>query len=87
MNWIDIFGHFAYVSMIIGQIFITRKQAKGFLLRIAGGVVWILLGGFLGLSSIIVWSAVFTAIDIWSFWKWTSERDTEYMKTMIKDVP
>jgi len=83
MNWIDIFGHFAYASLIAGQILITRKQAKGFILRIFGSLVWVLLGGFLGLSSVIVWSAVFAAVDIYGFWNWMKNRDIEYTKTMI----
>jgi len=87
MDWVDISGHLAYIMMIIGQLFITKKQAKGFIFRIIGGVIWVLLGGFLSMSSIIIWSAVFAGVDIYGFWKWMQNRDTKYMKTMIKEVP
>lgn len=83
MTPIDIAGHIAYIFMIVGQIFIANKSVKGFVLRVLGGIIWIILGGFLGLSSIILWSAVFCLVDIWGFYRWMQQRDTEYLHSMI----
>lgn len=72
MSEIDIVGHIAYALMIIGHLFVTKKHAKGFIFRIVGGIIWMLLGALLGLTSIIFWSAVFAGVDClgwYRFWK------------------
>ncbi len=77
MDYLDIAGHIAYILMIIGHIFITKKKAYGFVLRVVGGVIWVLIGGFLSMSSIIVWSGVFAAVDIWGYIKWVQTNENK----------
>lgn len=65
MSCIDLVGHVAYVLSIYGTVLIGRGSRSGWGFRIACDVLWIGLGVVIGLSSIIVWSVVFAAADVY----------------------
>lgn len=66
MNAVDLLGHFAYVLLCLGTVLIAKYPGKnaGWLLRAAGDGMWVGLGFYLGLTSCVVWGALFTAIDL-----------------------
>jgi len=70
MEIIDILGHLFYIFLVGGTILVARKKAVGFLLRASGGAGWLVLGIIMGYTSIWFWSAVFTCIDLYGWWKW-----------------
>ncbi len=67
----DVLGHVATIFLIMGLVFVGRKNHIGWLLRIVGEVLWIALGMHMGMTSIWVWGIVFTAISYhhWRNWK------------------
>ena len=71
----DLVGHFGYLFLMAGQFLVSKNKTLGWTLRCSGDVVWIVLGTLLGMSSIIVWSAVFLGLDLngWRLWR---SRDT-----------
>ncbi len=70
---VDLFGHLAYVGLVLGHVLVARKQRVGFLARALGGLCWAVLGIHLGLSSIVIWSLVFVGIDLYGWRRWTAQ--------------
>ncbi|MCI0562657.1 MAG: hypothetical protein MN733_29610 [Nitrososphaera sp.] len=68
---IDIWGHVGYLSMFIGMVMISTKNANGWLLRLCGEFVWVVLGFVLGFTSLWTWGLLFMGVDIsaWHLWK------------------
>jgi hypothetical protein len=67
---IDAFGHIAYSLIGAGMVMLARNNPVGWLVRLAGEFIWVVLGFFLGLSSVWLWGIVFMAIDTVGFYKW-----------------
>jgi hypothetical protein len=67
---IDIFGHIGYAFLLFGTLAISRKNKLGWLFRVIGESIWIVLGFFLGLTSIYVWGIIFLCIDAYGFNQW-----------------
>ena len=61
---IDLFGHLSYAVLIVGTWFAAKGPRIGWYLRMAGDFGWIILGGFMGMTSIILWSLVFFWVDL-----------------------
>lgn len=71
---IDIAGHAAYLALICGQFAVARKRRWGWVVRVVGSLVWAVLGWFLGLSSVVLWSLAFAAIDTYGWWRRRNEQ-------------
>lgn len=72
---IDLLGHIGYVFLILGQWLLTKKSAAGWLVRLGGQAIWIVLGILLGLTSCVIWGIVFVVLDIQGYKEW--KRDGE----------
>jgi hypothetical protein len=67
---LDLTGHIAYALILSGQLLVARKIRNGWLLRIAGVLIWVILGFILGLSSIWLWSIFFLICDFYGWKRW-----------------
>lgn len=67
---IDIAGHLGYALVMVGVFLLSRHQVLGWLFRCAGEVVWLVVGVYMGMSSIVVWGVVFVLMDLYGFWSW-----------------
>lgn len=70
METVDILGHIAYIFILVGMILLTQKYAFGFAFRFLGELGWVLIGFYLGLSSIWFWGILFMVTDSYGFWNW-----------------
>ena len=77
MAGLDILGHVFYIWLVAGQILVARKSKWGFLFRAAGGLGWFALGVAMGMTSIWIWSMIFSSIDMYGFWKWRMNENIE----------
>lgn len=69
---IDLIGHVGYVLLLLGSILIGHKHPTGWLLRLAGQLIWVGLGTAMGMSSIWVWGIAFVIIDYMNWRKWNA---------------
>ena len=67
---LDALGHLGYVFLFLGIGLLAVKERSGFIFRLIGEGIWIVVGFALGMSSIVVWGFVFCAIDVWGYRKW-----------------
>lgn len=70
---VDFIGHFAYLLSVVGTIYVSKKEKNGFLARIIADSIWCLIGLYLNLSSIFLWSIVFLIVDIRGYKKWIDD--------------
>ena len=72
----DLIGHLAYITILLGTRLLHKKNLHGWLFRVAGDIIWAILGLYLGLSSVWFWSSIFAINDMWGFmsWKRTKEK-------------
>lgn len=71
MTLVDAFGHAAYALVVLGQLFIARKNKKGFVARVIGEAVLLYIGYLLSMSHIMVWCGVFIIMDLYGLWNWS----------------
>lgn len=71
MPW-DALGHLGYLLIFAGTALIARERAAGWLLRLAGEAMWLLIGlfGNTGLASIWVWGIAGMLVDSYGFYRW-----------------
>jgi hypothetical protein len=81
---VDLLGHLGYLFLVVGHLAIARKMRFGFLFRVVGGLLWAGIGYYMGLSSILVWSFLFSCIDLYGWRKW---RETRISKGEGQGVP
>jgi len=70
----NLFGHIAYIFIVIGMILLSYKRWEGWLFRFVGEFVWMFIGLYLGMSSIWFWGLVFILIDLYGAILWKSGR-------------
>ncbi len=86
MSWIDAVGHVAYFLIFVGVLLVGRKLPSGWLLYIAGDLLWLYLGWEMHYTSIMLWQAIFLvqALYNWNLWRkdkvnpwrdWTKEKE------------
>jgi hypothetical protein len=66
----DILGHAGYISIITGLVLLARQNKWGWLCRMFGDVIWLIVGILTGMTSLWFWGFFFLGIDIWGFRKW-----------------
>ena len=76
--WVDLAGHICELALILGMFAIAKGFSAGWVMRIAGSTGWILVALVLArdgivLTSLMVWPAMFIAIDLFGYRKWTEE--------------
>lgn len=67
---IDVLGHIGYILLVTGTILISCNRTSGWLFRLVGSLVWIVLGFHLRLSSVVFWGIVFAGIEARGFITW-----------------
>lgn len=67
---IDFTGHIGYLFILVGMVLISKKNIYGWLFRFVGETIWMVLGFYLELSSVVFWGMIFMVIDIYGFKKW-----------------
>ena len=80
MNLVDTLGHVFYLFLFIGMLGIAFNRRVGWWFRITGELGWGVLGAILGLSSIVIWSIIFAAVDILGLYRWTMKEYDENLK-------
>ena len=73
MTAVDIAGHIAYALITSGTLLLWFKSKRGFFLRMCGGTVWVAIGFKIGLSSIVLWSAILVVIDVIGYLYWQAQ--------------
>lgn len=70
MLFVDLLGHLAYASSMLGLFLIGKKKPIGWAFRIIGDAIWLYLGIVLSLSSIYMWEFIFItqAVYFWLYW-------------------
>lgn len=76
LNSYDAFGHIAYLFIIAGMIHLTLKLRIGWIMRLIGELMWVVLGFLMGYTSIWLWGSVFVLIDLYGFIKWKENNET-----------
>lgn len=66
-DWI---GHVGYALVFLGTLALAQKLVIGWVLRIIGALIWIILGVFLGMTSIWFWEAAFILVDVYGLCNW-----------------
>lgn len=64
---IDFLGHVMYAVLILGTWLAGKGYRIGWLIRMGGDCGWLILGSLMGMTSIVVWSAVFYCVDAVAF--------------------
>ncbi len=64
----DAWGHVGYVFLIAGTWVVVKRPTAGWLLRVAGSVVWLGVGVAIDMPSIWLWSVVFAGLDLRGAW-------------------
>ena len=73
-NCIDALGHVGYLLITAGMLAIGYNKMSGWLLRIAGEVIWLAIGFMTELSSIWFWGIIFIFIDLKMFVLWRKRK-------------
>lgn len=66
----DFAGHLAYIALCVGLILLGREDRRGFPLRAAGELTWVVLGWQIGASSIVTWGLVFVVVEAYGWRRW-----------------
>jgi hypothetical protein len=53
---------------------IVRKRPAGWIWRFQGELIWVILGVYLGLTSIWMWGTLFLIMDVIGYYKWRKEQ-------------
>ena len=70
---IDFLGHVAYFFILLGTYLISKKKVYGWVVKIIGDIIWLILGIYLGLSSIWVWEFGFIITALYAIKSWNKE--------------
>lgn len=69
---IDVLGGVFYACLLCGTYLLGMKKWYGWPMRVAGDIGWLVVGHWIGLYSVMVFSVLFMVIDVRGWWKWTS---------------
>ena len=69
----DIFGHLGYSLILAGMFLVSKKNAWGWFFRLLGEIIWLIIGVYLEMSSMVLWGLVFVALDVRTFYTWLRE--------------
>lgn len=74
LTYASLFGFFAYVTNVWGNILLTRKNYLGFYIRIVPNVLWGVYAWATSDLFLFINSVTFFAINTHGVWKWKNER-------------
>ena len=64
LDALDAFGHVGYTILAVGMLLIANGNALGWLFRLVGEFIWLVIGVCLNMSSMWIWGGVFLVIDL-----------------------
>ena len=70
MNFADILGWLGNIGFFIGAIHLAQKKVNGFYWQIEGNAFYLIQGIVLGMSSLIICSAILVIINIFGIINW-----------------
>jgi hypothetical protein len=72
----DMLGHVGYAFLFLGMILLARQHMLGWLFRLSGEAIWVVIGIGLSLTSVWFWGSIFMCIDAYGYWKWRKNEQT-----------
>lgn len=80
----NLLGHLGYICIVIGMISLARKSAIGWLFRVVGDALWVIIGIILSMSSIWFWCTVFLVLDAYGYLSWRKRNEFRRTKENIE---
>lgn len=77
MTQLDYFGHWGYAFLALGMLYLSMKDKAGWAFRFFGEGIWVILGFWMGMTSIWMWGLIFMAVDVYGYQKWQLEHRTD----------
>ena len=74
---VDVWGHIGYGLLFLGQFLISKNNSKGWALRTVGEVLWLIIGFYIGMSSVWIWGTLFLYVDIKGWYDWNKKEKQE----------
>ena len=66
----DFLGHIFYIIILTGTTLVGNKKKTGWLFRIVGDLGWVLIGWYIGMYSIMIWSSIFALNELRNYRLW-----------------
>ena len=73
----DVAGHLAMAMLLLGKVGIIYKHRWGFLAWMTGAGMWVVIGYFIGMSSIMLWNALYVVMYAFGYYKWKPNNKVE----------
>ncbi len=73
----DTLGWIATVIVLYGTWRVTKKETSGWLLRIVGDALWVVVGLMTGITSIIACEGTFVVLNTIGYLKWRKDEDKQ----------
>ncbi|KKL73901.1 hypothetical protein LCGC14_2070240 [marine sediment metagenome] len=70
----DMLGHIGYFFVALGMLLLAKKSIWGWVSRFIGEATWLVVGVWIGMSSIWTWGIIFLFIEIYGFRSWYKDR-------------
>ncbi len=70
----DVSGFLAFATNVAGNIMLTRKSERGWLVRIASNLLWFAYGAQTTSLPNVLNAVVFFGINVHGWWVWRRER-------------
>jgi len=72
----NLLGHLGYILIAIGMLLLVHQKALGWLLRLAGEVLWAVIGFMMGMSSLWFWAICFVCLDAYGYISWRKKQQS-----------
>jgi hypothetical protein len=69
----DLAGHLGYIIILCGTLLLGTKSKAGWIFRLIGDCIWVAIGVYIGMTSIVTWSAIFALNELYNFRKWSKK--------------
>jgi len=67
---LNVWGHIGYIFIIIGMLFLAQQNLYGWVFRLVGEVIWVVIGVHLRMSSVWSWGSIFVCLDLYGAYSW-----------------
>lgn len=73
----DLLGWVATAIVIFGTCLLYNKKKSGWLIRVVGNTLWVIVGFMLGMTSIIACEGTFILVDTIGYLKWRKDENQQ----------
>ncbi len=73
----DTLGWIATAIVIFGTCLLTDQKKAGWMVRVVGNTLWVIVGFMLGMTSIIACEGTFILVDTIGYFKWRKDEDKQ----------